>query len=410
MRGSIKNKIEVLKSTLTELGFKFVEAFQEKGVGLIEKVTDAITQFDPQPLISGLATVGNVIAGIIKIVWNLRYFILGAADAWGIYKTAMIGAAIVNKIIGLVTAVQTLMAAQKGMNAAQALFNVLLTANPIGLVIAAVAILVGLFVLAYQKCEPFRNLVNSLLERLKVLGMHILQVLSPAFETIKGVFQKVVSVLGLIFSTVARVVSIFFDLFGITGSTAGLFSFLDSVLNIFSGSVQFAWTLIGGLVDTIGALFEGINNVISAFQNGGFIAGIKQVGLSLLNYLLTPIKAVLEAVSFLPGIGSLAKKGAEKIAQFQDFLSAETEKNIGPKNSPAEAAASTVKAAPPGGPYRSPGYSEPSRRNTGGIGRLNSRGRFRPIHDRPGSSKSRFYPCRTSLRSLQGPHGGLRLE
>jgi TP901 family phage tail tape measure protein len=90
MRGSIKNKIEVLKSSLMELGFKFVEAFQEKGVGLIEKVTDAITKFDPQPVIDAVVTTGNVIMGIIKIVWKLRYFILGLAIAWGVYKGLML--------------------------------------------------------------------------------------------------------------------------------------------------------------------------------------------------------------------------------------------------------------------------------------------------------------------------------
>jgi TP901 family phage tail tape measure protein len=344
MRGSIKNKIEVLKSSLTELGFKFVESFKEKGVGLIEKLTDAVSNFDPQPIIDAAATIGNIIAGIIKIIWKLRFFILGAAAAWGIYKAAMIGAVIISKIMGIVKAVQILMTAQKGMNAAQALFNILFTANPVGVVIAAIGILVGLFVLAYQKCEPFRNMVNAVLDKLKALGAHILQVLAPAFEAVKRVIQKVITVLGTIFSTVMRVISIFFSLFNITNLAAGSFSLFDTILKGFSTGIQVVWTLLGGLVDTVGALFEGINNVISAFQDGGFIAGIKQIGLSLLNYLLTPIEAVLEAVSFLPGIGGLAKKGAEKIAQFKEFLSAETEKNIRPKNSPVEAAVSTVES------------------------------------------------------------------
>ncbi|MDR2793453.1 MAG: hypothetical protein LBB61_07295 [Treponema sp.] len=42
MRGSIKNKIEALKSSLTELGFKFVEAFQAKGAAAIERTTNAV--------------------------------------------------------------------------------------------------------------------------------------------------------------------------------------------------------------------------------------------------------------------------------------------------------------------------------------------------------------------------------
>jgi hypothetical protein len=284
----------------------------------------------------------------------LRFFILGAAAAWGIYKAAMIGAAIVSNIMGLAHAVRTLMMMQKGMNAAQALFNVLLMANPVGLAIAAIAILVGLFALAYHKCEPFRNMVNSVLEKLKALGVHIMQVLSPALEVVKGVFQKVITVLGSMFSTGMRIITLLFDLFNITNQTGESFSYFDMILNGFSIGVQVVWTLLGGVVDTIGALYDGINNVISAFQNGGFIAGIKQIGISLLNYLLTPIRAVLEAISNIPGIGDIAKKGAEKIAQFQDFLRAETEKNTGLENGPVEAAAPAVEAASPPAPITNP--------------------------------------------------------
>jgi TP901 family phage tail tape measure protein len=359
MRMSLENRIAVLKSSVTELGFKFVEAFKDKGADLVEKLIDAVSNFDPQPIIDAVVTVGNVIEDIIKIIWNLRFFILGAAIAWGIYEAAHLSAALVTKlkILDMIKSIVTLMATQKGMNVVQATFNTLLKTNPVGLIITAIGLLIGLFILAYQKCEPFRNMVNGVLEKLKSLGAHIIQVLSPAFEVIKGVVQKVITVLGTIISTVMRVISLFFGLFNITNQTAGSFSFFDIILQGFSTGVQVVWTLLGGLVDTVGALFEGINNVISAFQNGGFIAGIKQIGLSLLNFLLTPIKAVLEAVSFLPGIGGLAKRGAEKIAQFQDFLSAETEKNTGLKNNPAEAATSTVKAASPPVDAWSPGAS-----------------------------------------------------
>jgi hypothetical protein len=186
MRGSIQNKIENLTGALTELGFKFVEAFQEKGIGLIEKLTDAVSNFDPQPIIDAAVTIGNVIADIIGIVWNLRFFILGAAAAWGIYKTAMLGAAIVAPILDMIKAVQTLMKAQKGMNVAQAVFNYLLTTNPIGLAVVAIGILVGLI----MACE---GKMQRLMGVLQLLGMVLAAVFLPALAAISPFWLQLFS-------------------------------------------------------------------------------------------------------------------------------------------------------------------------------------------------------------------------
>jgi hypothetical protein len=267
----------------------------------------------------------------------------------------MLAAAMASKIMTLVKAVQMLASGQKLATVAQWAFNAAAGANPVGLIVTAIGILIGLFILAYKKCEPFRNAVNGILEKLKALGAHIVQVLSPAFEKIKSVFEKVGAVIGAIVGTVGRLISIFFNLFNITGQVSGAFGFLDAVLNIISGTIQFVLTLLGGVVDTIGAIFTGINDVIDAFSNGGFLAGIKQIGLSILNYMLTPIKAVLDALSIIPGIGGLAKGASEKIGSFQESLRYNKDDPAEGKNAPAQAAAVPVnRAAPPAALASSP--------------------------------------------------------
>lgn len=67
-------------------------------------------------------------------------------------KVAMVGSAVA-------TGAQTV--ATTAATAAQWLWNAALTANPIGLVVAGVALLVGGLVLAYQKVEPFRDIVDT---------------------------------------------------------------------------------------------------------------------------------------------------------------------------------------------------------------------------------------------------------
>ncbi|MDR1587497.1 MAG: phage tail tape measure protein, partial [Treponema sp.] len=263
MRGSIKNKIEVLKSALTEFGFKILQPFIEKGVGLIEKLTEAVSQFDPQPIIDGFTTLASIIGSVIGTIWNFRHVILGVALAWGIYEGAQLAAAAAAKIFDMIT-----------------------NASPLKLIITAIGVLIGLLVLAYQKCEPFRNAVNGVFEKIKEFGAHLMNVFAPVMETIRGVIDKVKNVFVEIFGTVGRFIELFFDLFYAAGTVSGGFSFLDGILKVFSTTVNIAWTLIGGLVDIFGALFQGINDVFDAFKNGGFLAGIKQIGASLLSYIL----------------------------------------------------------------------------------------------------------------------------
>jgi hypothetical protein len=268
----------------------------------------------------------------MNIIWSMKEIILGVAIAWGIYKTAMIAAVIIGPIIGLVKAVQTLMAAQKGMNAVQAVFNVLLNMNPIGLIITAIGILIGLFILLYNKCEPFRNAVNGIFEKFKAFGAHVMEIFTPAFEVFRSVWDKLVVTFSQIGGYISTVFGLFSQLFNKAGEGTSQFSVLDFILKGLSTGLQIVGTLFGGLVETVGALFGGISDIISAFSNGGFIAGIKQIGISLLNFVLTPIKGILGALSHIPGIGGLASAGLEKIESFQAGLSEATKNNIAPRS------------------------------------------------------------------------------
>jgi hypothetical protein len=268
--------------------------------------------------------------------------------------------------MGMVRAVQTLMMVQKGMNAVQAIFNVLLMANPIGLVIAAIGILIGVFIILYKKCEGFRNAVNGLFERLKGFVNHVIEIFTPAFEVFKGVWDKLINTFGEIGGSISRVFSLFSGLFSKADEGTASFSLLDAVMQTMSITLQIIGTLLGGLVDTVGALFGGINDIIDAFSNGGFVAGIKQIGISLLDFVLTPIKAVLEAISHIPKIGGFAKAGLDKLNGFTDMLSVETERNTDPggtgkfgKNispAPAGLTAATVQPTTPMTPAQQQAY------------------------------------------------------
>jgi len=83
----------------------------------------------------------------------------------GIAIAAVAGTIVaVNAAMKLMIAVQAIIrAATIAWTVAQWLLNVALTANPIGLVVVAIAALIGGLILAYRNSETFRNIVDNLM-------------------------------------------------------------------------------------------------------------------------------------------------------------------------------------------------------------------------------------------------------
>ena len=100
---------------------------------------------------------------------------------------------------GLVKAFAAWKAIQTVVTAAQWLMNAAMAANPIGLVVAAIAGLVAGLVLAYQKSETFRNVVDTVWSALKtgatavwnLLKDHVFPFFQRAFDQLINIFNAV---------------------------------------------------------------------------------------------------------------------------------------------------------------------------------------------------------------------------
>ena len=260
MRGSLANRIEVLKSALTELGFKFVDAFADKGGKAIENLTTAITNFDPTPIINFLTTAFSVIFKVVGVLWKMRIVIISLVIAWGLYKAAMIAAVVVSGIMGMVRAVQTLTSVQQGMNAVQAIFNVLLIANPLGVIIVAIAALVAIIIVCVKHWDD------------------ITAAMARGWDWIKKNQEAVL---------------------GIIGVFSGPFAVVISVVREFWNE----W-----------------DKITQAFKNGGIVAGLKQIGATILSALLVPLQGVFELLGKVPGVGKLFKNFAGNIDVFRNQI------------------------------------------------------------------------------------------
>lgn len=107
--------------------------------------------------------VASSITGISKQLGFLKVQ-QAAAKALGVAFGGLIAVITTYKTVSLASTAVT-----KTFTAAQAALNVVMDANPIGLVVLAITALVGAFVLAYKHIKPFRDIVNKTGEAIKKL-------------------------------------------------------------------------------------------------------------------------------------------------------------------------------------------------------------------------------------------------
>lgn len=90
---------------------------------------------------------------------------------------------------------------------AQWLLNAALTANPIGLVIAAIAALAAGVIYAYQHFEPFRNVVDAVGRFFRDVFVGAISAVSSGISTFIGWIQSAVRWLGQLWDKISRIAS-----------------------------------------------------------------------------------------------------------------------------------------------------------------------------------------------------------
>jgi TP901 family phage tail tape measure protein len=180
---------------------------------------------------------------------------------------------------------------QKAVAAGQAILNAVMAANPIGLVIAAIAALVAGFVVLWNKSEGFRKFWIDLWNKIKKAAKPVIDWLVKAFKDawnwiqnawknavtfftniwngIKNAFASVKAYFSNTFSgawnAIKNIWNVVIGYFAnIWNTIKGIFSVVQAVL---SGDFQGAWNAIRGIVDQwvsyFSNIWNGIKNVFS---------------------------------------------------------------------------------------------------------------------------------------------------
>lgn len=285
-----------LGGDLTSLSSKFEGiqiALYEKFEPALRKAVDALSGL--LDVLDWLIDNGGEVAGVIT----------GVATAVGVFMAIVNRQAILNAFIGGLKAIKT---AFLGVNAVMA-------ANPVGLVIAAIAGLVAAFVVLWKKSEKFRNFWKGLWAGIKKTAEPIIKGLAEWFkktwdnikkvwgavsgwfagvwEKIKQIFSGIGEFFGGIFSaalekikSVWNTVSEFFS--GIWETIKGIFSAaIQAIIDYFTPMIEFwtaafniikelavgCWELIKAVLSVVSEWFkthiiDPIANLFTGFWNG----------------------------------------------------------------------------------------------------------------------------------------------
>jgi hypothetical protein len=180
------------KTLITEISSRLAPTFENLKtiIGNIVTAIAPLAQIVGGLLAIGFVTVTNTLNVLLPIVSAITGFfaenkaiLIAVATAVGLVTAAVVGATIAFKIqtavVKGVTAVMKLfqvmqlilrggqlatIASTNGLAASMLALNATLSANPIGAVIAVIALLVAAFVLAWKKSETFRNVVAKVFE------------------------------------------------------------------------------------------------------------------------------------------------------------------------------------------------------------------------------------------------------
>ena len=269
---NLQGQITILKSALEGLAISFGELLMpaiKQIVGWVQKFVDWLNG-----LSEGTKKTVVTIALLAAALGPVLIVIGKVISAVGTIMT------IVPKIAGVINTV-------KGAFAA---LNTTMLANPIVLIIAAIAALVAAFIYLWNNCDGFRQFWIDLWENVK-------QVAITVWNAIKAFFSQVWEAIKTIFSTVFEViktlVTTYFNLYK---------TIIETVFNVIKTVITTIWEAIKGVFTTV---FNVIKTLVTTYFNiyktiiQTVLTVIQTVITTVWNTIKTVITTVLNAIKVI---------------------------------------------------------------------------------------------------------------
>ena len=276
MQDNLEGQLTILKSQLQELAISFGDLLMPAVRSIVSGLQGMVDVLNAMP--DGVKQVIMLIALLAAVLGPVLIIIGKVISAVGTIMT------IVPKLAGVINTVKTAFGA----------LNAVMLANPIAIVIAAIAALVAAFVYLWNTNEEFRQFWISLWESVKETAIQCWQAisafLSQAWEAIQNTAVSVWNGIRDFFS----------------GLWTGIQTLFTTVVNAIAGFLSGAWNAVKGTVVSVWnaisqfftSVWNGIRNVTSVVVNGirSFLQSAWNGIRALITTVMNGIKSVVTAV------------------------------------------------------------------------------------------------------------------
>lgn len=352
---SLSGQFELLKSAVDDVKLSLGERLAPYTKDFVRWLTAKMPEIG-DAVVKAVDTITTNIPKVVEVLKNLAPIIGGIVASFLAFKIMMTGMTIITTIVPIIKTVIEAIALVAG-GAATVGEAMLLIMGPIGWITLGIGLLVGAFILAYQKSETFRNKINELgqkimeflgpviafvKEKLIELGskfMELIDKLAPLGTALMDLGTLIINALGPVitfiasvfvtglvwaFTTVINIISGAIEAIGsiIEGLTSVISGITTFLTGVFTGDWSQAWegvkSIFSGIIDIISGLWEGLVSLLtapvqavvdildSAFKEKA--SGIKEIWNGIKDFLKHPIKGVVNIVQSMFGGGNKTEK------------------------------------------------------------------------------------------------------
>lgn len=276
MQDNLEGQLTILKSQLQELAISFGDLLMPAVRSIVSGLQGMVDVLNAMP--DGVKQVIMIIALLVAALGPVLIIIGKVISAVGTIMT------IIPKLAGVINTVKTAFGA----------LNAVMLANPIAIVIVAIAALVAAFVYLWNTNEEFRKFWISLWESVKETAVQCWQAisafLSQAWEAIRNTAVSVWNGIRDFFSGLWAGIQTLFTT--VVNAIAG---FLSGAWNAVKGTLVSVWTAISRFFTSV---WNGIRNVTSSVINGirSFLQSAWNGIRALITTVMNGIKSVVTAV------------------------------------------------------------------------------------------------------------------
>lgn len=280
MQDNLAGQLQILKSQLEELAISFGELLMPA----IRAIVGWIQQF-----VDWLNSMGEGTKKVIMVVALL-------AAALG--PVLIVVGKVISAVGTIMTIVPKIASAIKIVQGAFTALNATMLANPIVLIIAAIAALVAAFIYLWNNCEGFRQFWIDLWENIKAVAVAIWEGLKEFFTTawtaisttaqtiwnaIKEFFSGLWEGIQTVFTTVVTAISTFLEI-----AWNGIKTVAETIWTAISTAIS---TIVTGIQTFLTTAWDTIKTVISTVLNA-----IKTIFTTIWNAIKTVITTVVNGI------------------------------------------------------------------------------------------------------------------